>query len=122
MLNKKIFFKFIFNLISFFLILMITGCGPNTQITNVKKKDNCYTENISVMNTDNNKDKIITNKTTVLCSENPGRIITETGLAENCNYFYYYIPLGNTMVKQRGISCKKFDGGYEIIPEYRGGR
>jgi len=118
--KKNMLLKIFLIIISFFLISTTISCVSNTKITKIKN-DDCYTESVTVLDSDN-KDKIINNRTTVLCTENPGKVITETGLAKNCNYFYYNIPLGNTMVKQRGISCKKLDGGYEIIPEYRGGR
>jgi hypothetical protein len=40
------------------------------------------------------------------------------GIAENCQFFTWMMPLGQTMVEQRSIACKRFDGGYEIVQGY----
>jgi len=40
------------------------------------------------------------------------------GIADNCEIFTWYMPLGETFIEQRDIACHRLDGGYEIVPGY----
>jgi hypothetical protein len=40
------------------------------------------------------------------------------GIADSCQYFTWMMPMGQKMVEQRSIACKKMDGGYEIVQGY----
>jgi len=40
------------------------------------------------------------------------------GIADSCQYFTWMMPVGQKMVEQRSIACKKMDGGYEIVQGY----
>ena len=39
-------------------------------------------------------------------------------IAESCKFFTWQMPLGQKMVEQRAIACKRMDGGYEIVQGY----
>ena len=39
-------------------------------------------------------------------------------IAESCQFFTWKMPLGQKLVEQRGIACKRLDGGYEIVQGY----
>ena len=41
------------------------------------------------------------------------------GIAESCEFYTWDLPLGDTVVTQRSIACKRMDGkGYEIVQGY----
>ena len=47
--------------------------------------------------------------------------LKDAKIAESCNYFYWQMPLGQITIKNKGIACKRIDGGgYEIIEGYNG--
>ena len=47
--------------------------------------------------------------------------LKDAKIAESCTYFYWQMPLGQTTIKNKGIACKRIDGGgYEIIEGYNG--
>lgn len=112
MINKLYFLL----IISFFLIL---SC-QKTDFINEKKISDCYIEKEIIIKEIQNK----TNQesiTKITCSDGPKQIITKTGLAESCQYFYWQMPIGQGVSKQRGIVCRKLDGSHEIISENLGG-
>ena len=40
------------------------------------------------------------------------------GIASECKFFNWDMPLKNSMVTERSIACKRMDGGHEIVPGY----
>ena len=41
------------------------------------------------------------------------------GIADSCEFYYWDMPLGDTVITQRAIACKRLDGsGYEIVQGY----
>ena len=40
------------------------------------------------------------------------------GIADSCQVYTWWLPIGGTVVRQRDIACHKMDGGYEIVPGY----
>ncbi len=63
---------------------------------------------------------VIDNNTveTVECEDGVKDFLHGMGIAESCQYFTWMMPMGQTMVEQRSIACKKINGGYEIVPGY----
>jgi hypothetical protein len=57
-------------------------------------------------------------KTTVSCSDDPIDRITmaRTGVAQTCGQFKYWMTLNGRAVEKTAISCKKFDGTWEVVP------
>lgn len=55
---------------------------------------------------------------TVECEDGVKDFLHGMGIAESCQYFTWMMPLGQTMVEQRSIACKRMDGGYEIVQGY----
>lgn len=64
--------------------------------------------------------KVIEEKTEekVECEDGVKDFLHGMGIADSCQYFTWMMPLGQKMVEQRSIACKKMDGGYEIVPGY----
>ena len=64
--------------------------------------------------------KIVDEKTEekVFCDDGVKDFLHGMGIADNCQFFTWMMPLGQTMVEQRSIACKRLDGGYEIVQGY----
>jgi len=66
------------------------------------------------------KGNVIEEKTEekVECEDGVKDFLHGMGIAESCQYFTWMMPMGQKMVEQRSIACKKLDGGYEIVEGY----
>ena len=76
------------------------------------------TTTIRVVDQDGN---IIEEKTEekVVCSDGVKDFLHGMGIADSCVFYYWDMPLGETVVTQRAIACKRLDGsGYEIVQGY----
>jgi len=65
--------------------------------------------------------KIIDEKTEekVVCSDGVKDFLHGMGIADSCEFYYWDMPLGDTVITQRAIACKRLDGsGYEIVQGY----
>jgi len=54
----------------------------------------------------------------VTCNDGAKDFLHGMGIADNCEIFTWYMPLGETFIEQRDIACHRLDGGYEIVPGY----
>jgi hypothetical protein len=54
----------------------------------------------------------------VICEDGAMDFLHGAKIAKNCKIFTWKMPLGQTYVDQRSISCKRMDGSYEIVPGY----
>ena len=54
----------------------------------------------------------------VTCSDGAKDFLHGMGIADNCEIFTWWMPLGETFIEQRDIACHRLDGGYEIVPGY----
>ena len=70
--------------------------------------------------TKNEKGEIIDQKTKekVKCTDGVMDFLHGMKIAESCKFFTWRMPLGEKLVEQRGIACKRLDGGYEIVEGY----
>jgi len=66
------------------------------------------------------KGNVVEEKTeeTVECEDGVKDFLHGMGIADSCQYFTWMMPMGQKMVEQRSIACKKMDGGYEIVQGY----
>jgi hypothetical protein len=87
--------------------------GPwNNQYCNVK------TVTIVVKDKDG---KIVSERTEekVECDDGVKDFLHSAGIADNCKFFTWTLPIGGQQVEQRGIACQRLDGGgYEIVSGY----
>ena len=86
--------------------------GPwSNQYCNIK------TTHIKVVDS---KGNIVEEKTEekVECEDGVKDFLHGMGIAESCQYFTWMMPVGQKMVEQRSIACKRMDGGYEIVQGY----
>ena len=54
----------------------------------------------------------------VTCSDGAKDFLHGFGIADNCQIFTWFMPLGEKLIEQRAIACHKMDGGYEIVKGY----
>ncbi len=64
--------------------------------------------------------KVIEEKTEekVTCNDGAMDFLHGMGIADSCQVYTWWLPIGGTVVRQRDIACHKMDGGYEIVPGY----
>lgn len=64
--------------------------------------------------------KVIDKKTIekVKCEDGAMDFLHGAKIATSCKMFTWDMPLGQETVTQRSMSCKRLDGGYEIVPGY----
>ena len=107
MLKKSIFFLFFS-----FLIYSVSNSEE-------KKEQYCDIK-ITIVKTVDTDGNIIEEKTEekVVCDDSVKHFLEEVGVAKECREFFWDMPLGGQLVKQRAIACEKLDGSYEIIPSY----
>ena len=78
---------------------------------------NLTTETVIVKDTSG---KVIDKQTIekVKCEDGAMDFLHGAKIAKSCKMFTWGMPLGGKIVKQRSMSCKRLDGGYEIVPGY----
>jgi len=54
----------------------------------------------------------------VECEDGVKDFLHGMGIADSCHYFTWMMPMGQKIVEQRSIACKRMDGGYEIVQGY----
>ena len=54
----------------------------------------------------------------VECEDGVKDFLHGMGIADSCQYFTWMMPMGQKMVEQKSIACKRMDGGYEIVQGY----
>ena len=55
----------------------------------------------------------------VVCSDGAKDFLHGMGIADSCQMYTWDMPIGEVLITQRQIACKKMDGtGYEIVQGY----
>ena len=55
----------------------------------------------------------------VICKDGASDFLFDMGIADSCEMYTWDMPIGEVVVTQRQIVCKKMDGtGYEIVKGY----
>ena len=55
----------------------------------------------------------------LVCNDGASDILHDMGIAESCEMYTWDMPVGEVVITQRQIACKKIDGsGYEIVQGY----
>jgi len=64
--------------------------------------------------------KVIDTKTMekVVCEDGAMDFLHGAKIAKSCRMFTWRMPLGQETIVKRSMSCKRLDGGYEIVPGY----
>ena len=79
----------------------------------------CDVETTTIRVVDQNG-KVISEYTeeVVHCEDGVKDFLHGMGIASECKFFNWDMPLKNSMVTERSIACKSMDGGHEIVPGY----
>ena len=57
----------------------------------------------------------------LVCDDGASDFLYDLGIAESCEMYTWDMPVGEVVITQRQIACKKMDGtGYEIVQGYHG--
>ena len=54
----------------------------------------------------------------VTCNDGVKDFLHGFGIAESCQMFTWDMPIGEVLVTQRQVACKKMNGEYEIVQGY----
>ena len=54
----------------------------------------------------------------LVCNDGASDFLFDMGIAESCNMYTWDMPIGEVIVTQRQIACKKMNGEYEIVQGY----
>ena len=55
----------------------------------------------------------------LVCKDGASDFLFDMGIAESCEMYTWDMPVGEVVITQRQIACKKIDGsGYEIVQGY----
>ena len=55
----------------------------------------------------------------LVCNDGASDFLYDMGIAESCEMYTWDMPVGEVVITQRQIACKKIDGsGYEIVQGY----
>ena len=56
---------------------------------------------------------------TLVCNDGASDFLHDMGIADSCEMYTWDMPVGEVIITQRQIACKKIDGsGYEIVQGY----
>ena len=120
MRNRTIYYLIGLVVLTIFLIFFVVGTtakagGPwNEQYCDIE---------ITKVKVVNEKGEVIKNLTeeTVVCKDGASDFLFDMGIAESCGMYTWDMPVGEVLITQRQIACKKMDGtGYEIVQGYHG--
>jgi ribosomal protein L33 len=95
-------------------IIALTGCSSAPK---GPAKPYCYTaQEIRTKNKET-----VSSETLLRCTDDPIEKVTikRAGVATNCGLYNYTVTLNGRPTQQRGLACEKFDGTWEIIPNYQ---
>ena len=95
------------------LTLTVIGCSSAPK---GPAKPYCYTaQEIRTKN-----GSTVSSETLLQCTDDPIEKVTvkRAGVAKNCGLYTYTVTLNGRPTEQRGLACEKFDGNWEIIPNY----
>lgn len=95
------------------ILILMSGCASSPQGS---AKPYCYTaQEIRTKN-----GSTVSSETLLQCTDDPIEKVTikRAGIAKNCGEYTYYVTLNGKSVQQRGLACEKFNGSWEIVPNY----
>ena len=96
------------------LLIALAGCSSSPV---GPAKPYCYTaQEIRTKN-----GSTVSSETLLQCTDDPIEKVTikRAGVAKNCGLYNYTVTLNGRPVQQRGLACERFDGTWEIVPNYQ---
>ena len=111
--------NFIYKLIALVVLVLFFGLVSVAKAGGPWSDQYCNITHETVI-TKNEKGEIINKETLekVKCEDGVMDFLHGMKIAETCKFFTWQMPMGQKVVEQRGIACKRMDGGYEIVQGY----
>ena len=113
--------KYIFKIVALVLtsLVALTMLVSTAQAGGPWSDQYCDVSHETVI-TKNEKGEIIdqVTKEKVKCEDGVMDFLEGMKIATSCKFFTWQMPIGQKLVEQRGIACKRLDGGYEIVQGY----
>lgn len=99
-------------LLSSIAMVTLAGCASAQQVVE-KTPQYCYTDQEIVVQ----NGSTVSSATRVECTDDQIKRLAQKrlGIAPNCGHFTYWMKQGGKDVQQRGISCQRPDGSWEIV-------
>ena len=94
------------------IISLLSGCSSAPKTAELRPQY-CYTnQEIEVEN-----GQSVSSRTRVECTDDRTKQLFQarSGIAKDCQEFYYVMPLKGQMVERKGYACQKFSGTSEIF-------
>jgi uncharacterized protein YceK len=94
------------------VITFLSGCSSSPKVA-ANKPQYCYTsQTIKTQNGDT-----VNSETTLECTDDQIKrlAVKRMGMSPNCGEFTYRMMIGGNYVQQKGVSCQKLDGSWEIV-------
>ena len=100
-------------IMTFYLVTFAQAGGPwNNQYCDVE------VTKVRVIDQQGNVVENLTEEKLV-CKDGASDFLFDMGIAESCEMYTWDMPVGEVVITQRQIACKKIDGsGYEIVQGY----
>lgn len=96
--------------------LSITACSTYSPRAQSEQYCDLKTETVSIKK----NGKVVGEETVEVmrCNDNKvDRLFhAQSGIAQDCGEYKYFMTLNNRPVERRGYACKKYDGTWEIVP------
>tara|TARA_R100001079_G_C4434518_1_gene145754 strand:- start:488 stop:856 length:369 start_codon:yes stop_codon:yes gene_type:complete len=120
MKNKMI--LYFIGLVMMMIFLIFFAIGSTAQAGGPWSEQYCDVEvtKIRVVDQQGNVKENLTEEK-VVCKDGASDFLFNMGIADNCKMYTWDMPVGEVVITQRQIACKKMDGtGYEIVQGYHG--
>ena len=107
--------KTIFYIIALVFLTMVMILFVNTSHSVGTRNDQyCDVEPTKIRVVDQSG-KVIEERTEgkVTCNDGAMDFLHGMGIADSCQVYTWWLPIGGTVVRQRDIACHKMEGGYE---------
>ena len=103
-----------------FIILMVStslvACTTYTPRAQSEQYCDLKTETVSVKK----NGRVVGEETVEVMKCNDNKVDrlfhAQSGMAQNCGEYKYFISLNNRPVERRGYACQKYDGTWEVVP------
>ena len=94
------------------VILALSGCSSSPKVADLQPQY-CYT-NQEIELENGNK---VSSRTRLECTDDRTKQLFQarSGIAKDCQEFFYVMPLRGQMVERRGYACQKFSGVSEVF-------
>ena len=117
-MKKTIYYLITLVMLALGIIMVAIGSSAKAGGPWIDQYCDIETTQIRVVDT---KGNVLENKIEekVVCKDGASDFLFDMGIADSCEMYTWDMPVGEVLITQRQIACKKMDGtGYEIVQGY----